>query len=202
MENTVKISKGNAKMGAIASVSLPAITTCRKDCGCCKKCYAHKIERLRPNVRAAYESNFNLLNNDPETYWRGVEAAIMINRFFRFHVSGDIPNDEYLSRMVEIAARNPHCEILCFTKRYGFVNGYLSTGGTIPANLHILFSAWEGLTMENPHNLPEAHVRYRDGKTTAGENAVECSGNCEECAIANKGCWALKEGEQIVFDEH
>ena len=40
----------------------------------------------------------------------------MLSRFFRFHVSGDIPNTTYLCRMVEVAKRNRHCEILCFTK--------------------------------------------------------------------------------------
>ena len=88
----LKVSPGNDKMGRIPSVSLPAIVTCRNGCPCADKCYAHKLERLRPTVRNAYKSNLELLNSDPDTYWREVEAAIMTTRFFRFHVSGDIPN--------------------------------------------------------------------------------------------------------------
>ena len=104
--------------------------------------------------------------------------------------------------MIEIAGRNPHCEILCFTKKFDLVNQHLEFGGNIPKNLHIIFSAWKGLKMDNPFLLPEAHVRYRDGSTTASINAKECGGNCTECAITDAGCWTLKKGEQVVFNEH
>lgn len=77
----VSISRGNSKMGELASVSLPSIVTCRHDCECCKKCYAHRFERRRPNVHETYLRNLQLLNDDPDTYWREVEAAIMMNRF-------------------------------------------------------------------------------------------------------------------------
>lgn len=126
----------------------------------------------------------------------------MLSRYFRFHVSGDIPDTTYLWRMVEVAKRNTHCEILCFTKKYELVNKLINTGVKLPDNLHMVFSAWRGLNMENPHALPEAHVRYRDGTTTARDDAKECSGNCVECAVIDEGCWALKQGEQVVFNEH
>lgn len=198
---SVSISKGNEKMGSIQSVSLPSGITCRV-CDCSKKCYAKRIEQRRKSVRDAYQNNLNILNTEPETYWREVEASIMMSRFFRFHVSGDIPDATYLCRMVEIAERNKHCEILCFTKKYDIVNNLLLCGIKIPNNLHMIFSAWQGLKMENPNNLPEAHVRYRDGTTTASPGAKECGGNCTECAITDDGCWTLKRGEQVVFNEH
>lgn len=56
--------------------------------------------------------------------------------------------------------------------------------------------------MENPYNLPEAHVFFKDGTTTAKDGARYCSGNCYECAAANTNCWSLKKGEQIIFKEH
>lgn len=198
----IKISKGNEKMGNIASVSLPAGITCRPDCECYKKCYAKKLERMRPSVRAAYQHNYDILNQDSDTYWREVEASIMMSRFFRYHVSGDIPDNVYLAHMIEIAERNPHCEMLCFTKKYNLVNDHLDFGGTIPGNLHIIFSGWKGLKMDNPYNLPEAHVLYRDGTTTARNDAKLCGGNCTECAITDNGCWTIKHGEQVVFNEH
>ena len=219
----VSISKSNSKMGAIPSVSLPSIVTCRK-CDCQNKCYANKLERLRPNVRNAYQNNIEILKNNPDQYWREVEGAIMMSRFFRFHVSGDIPDEPYFERMVEVARRNPHCEILCFTKKYEIVNDYInqkyinSILGTsrhpqltnmwmiaerfIPKNLHIVFSGWVGLQMVNPFSFSEAHVRFRDGTTTAREDAMECSGNCAECAKTNEGCWVLKPGQQVIFNEH
>lgn len=198
----VKISSGNSKMGAIPSVSLPAGVTCRQDCECSKKCYAKRLERMRPSVHQAYQHNYDLLTHDSDTYWREVEASIMMSRFFRYHVSGDIPDNVYFAHMIEIAEHNPHCEMLCFTKKYNLVNDHLDFGGTIPKNLHIIFSGWRGMKMVNPYNLPEAHVRYKDGTTTARENAKPCGGNCTECAITDGGCWTAKHGEQVVFDEH
>lgn len=127
----------------------------------------------------------------------------MLNRFFRFHVSGDIPNAAYFIRMVSIAKRNPHCEILCFTKKFDIVNKYLEeTCGYLPENLHIVFSSWIGLEVANPFSLPTAHVRFKDGTTTASNNAKKCNGNCAECVTTDGGCWALKTGEEVVFNEH
>lgn len=197
----VKISPGNSKLGAIPSVSLPSIKTCRK-CDCQKKCYAHKLERIRKSVRGAYQHNLEVLTNSPETYWREVEAAVMLARFFRFHVSGDIIDIDYLTHMVDIAKKNEHCQILCFTKKYEIINQYIQSNGSLPINLHIIFSGWVGLDMVNPFNLPEAHVRYRDGSTTAMAEAYECGGNCTECAVTEGGCWSLCAGEQVVFNEH
>ena len=201
-ERHVSISKGNIKMGSIPSVSLPPITTCRQGAPCANKCYANKIARLRPSVRKSYINNLTLLNDDPSTYWREVEAAIMLSKYFRFHVSGDIPDETYLRRMISVASRNPHCEILCFTKKYELVNQYLADRYCIPSNLHIILSEWIGLQMVNPFSLPEAHVRYKDGSTTAKEGAYECAGNCTQCALIDCGCWTLRTGEQIVFNEH
>lgn len=199
---TVKISQGNSKMGAIPSISLPAGKTCRSDCSCNKLCYAKKLERMRPSVRQAYQHNLDLLNRDSDTYWREVEASIMMSRFFRFHVSGDIPDAAYFEHMVDIARTNTHCEILCFTKKYDIVNSHINIIGRLPKNLHIIFSGWHDIEMVNPYNLPEAHVRYRDGSTTAREDAKLCGGNCTECAITDGGCWTAKHGEQVVFNEH
>lgn len=79
----VSISKGNAKMGAIQSVSLPSGVTCRV-CECNKKCYARRLERRRKSVREAYRNNLEILTTEPDTYWREVEAAIMLSRTSAF----------------------------------------------------------------------------------------------------------------------
>jgi hypothetical protein len=203
----VSISRGNAKMGSIPSVSLPPVKTCSpeavKFCG--RKCYVKRyVMRRQKTVGAAYERNLYLLNNDPVKFWREVNAAVAMATHFRFGVSGDIPNMAYLLNMAYIANCNPHCEILCFTKQYNIVNLYLKKLKLhkLPKNLHIILSAWKGLPMENPYNLPEAHVFFKDGTTTAKDGARYCSGNCYECAVTNANCWSLKKGEQIIFKEH
>lgn len=196
----VSISKGNRKMGEIKSVSLPPVATCASNCTCAKKCYAMRMYRRYKQTKSAYDTNLECYVNNPIEYWRQVSDAMCTSRFFRMHVAGDIPCYEYLLDMVTVASANPHCEVLVFTKRYHFVNTYLNNGGTIPSNLHLLFSEWEGMPMENQHNLPVAHVIFKG--TEPEKNWNICTGNCLECAKANKNCWSLKNGEHVAFHEH
>lgn len=196
----VTISKGNRKMGKIKSVSLPPIVTCAKNCTCAKKCYAAKMCRIYKNVKESYNRNLDAFNNNPAEYWKQVEDAICTSRFFRFHVSGDIPTYDYFIQMVDVVKNNPHCDVLVFTKRFAFVNNAIDNGVEIPKNLHILFSEWNGMEMENPHNLPVAHVIFKCDKPENNWNI--CNGNCLECAKGNKNCWALKSGEHVAFHEH
>ena len=137
----VSISRGNRKMGAIPSVSLPPVITCAAGCPCAKKCYAVKMCRIYKNVKASYQNNLEILYSNPELYWQQIRAAVKMSRYFRFHVSGDIVDDLYFLDMVYTAQENPHCEILAFTKCYDIVNGYLDQrNGYLPKNLHIIFS--------------------------------------------------------------
>lgn len=207
----ISISNGNKKMGHIKSISLPPIKSfytgeriCIK-CDCNTDCYAFcNIYRRQKQPAAAYEDNYYTLKNDPDLFWRTVEEAIMTSRSFRWHVSGEILNMDYLNHMVDIAKRNSHCEMLCFTKKFPLVNLWIKKNGNIPDNLHIIFSAWKGLKMCNPYHLPECHIIYKDGSTTASEEKTSyiCSGNCTECFCKNKLCFALKKNEQILIHQH
>lgn len=207
MEN-VSISKSNIKMGNISSVSLPPLKTCSADaCKTCakEKCYALKIYKLRKTVREAYDRNLRILQNEPEQYWREVEAAIMLTTTFRFHVSGDIYNLDYLKHMVELANKYPHCEMIAFTKKFDICNEWLATNGfCFPRNLHVIYSAWRGLKINNPFDMPECHIIYKNGETTASEHKTSflCSGNCYECFVEHKHCFNLRKGEQVLIKEH
>ena len=198
-ENRVSISKGNSKMGYIHSVSLPPVITCAKGCACAKKCYAAKLCRLRPNVRKAYERNLRILQNNMDDYFHQVAEDAALQKYFRFHVSGDIPDMNYLDRMVKLAEDLPGTTFLAFTKQYNFINNYLQYA-EIPGNLKIIFSAWTGMHMDNPHNLPVANVIFKG--TEPRDDWKICGGNCAECACRNVGCWELKPGENIAFYEH
>ena len=195
----ISISPGNSKMGYIPSVSLPPVITCANGCTCAKKCYAAKLCRIRPSVRNAYQRNLDILESDPASYWIQVKAAAMVTRYFRFHVSGDIPNMEYMREMIQLARDLPGTKFLCFTKKYNLVNEYMS-GGTIPENMQLIFSAWDGMHMDNPHNFPVANVIFKG--TEPAESWKICGGNCMECACRGVGCWELRSGEQIAFYEH
>ena len=198
----VRISNANSKMGAVASVStLPFITCpgcCRDTCGA--KCYAAKLANFRPSVLESYAINTALAMLRPELYWQQVNAAIFAVRFFRFHVSGDIMNDDYFAHMIDAARNNPHTEILCFTKRFAVVNKYLDNGGEIPANLHILFSGWDNLAPVNPYSMPETNV-FKD-ESGIRDGWKICGGNCFNCACRGVGCWQAVKGDTIAFKLH
>ena len=199
-QNVVSISKGNSKMGAIPSVSLPACITCNPDAPCFKLCYALKISRLYKQVNAAYKRNLDILQADPGAYWLQVKAAATVARYFRFHVSGDIPNAEYFAEMVKLAHELPNTNFLAFTKQYQIVNEFINNGGAIPSNLKILFSNWGSWKCENPHRLPECEIILKGSQPA--DNWKICGGNCTECACRGIGCWELKNNETIAIYQH
>ena len=200
MDNKISISPGNSKMGFIPSVSLPPVITCANGCTCAKKCYAAKLCRIYPRVKNAYQRNLDILKNNDLDYWYQVDRAVKTTKYFRLHVSGDIVDSHYFNWMTVISEQNPGTTILAFTKKYDIVNRYLDITGHLPENLKIIFSEWPGMPMENPHNLPVAHVIFK-GQDPA-ENWKICGGNCSACACRGVGCWELKNGEHIAFYEH
>lgn len=200
MTNQISISKGNSKMGAIPSVSLPACITCNPGAPCFKKCYALRLSRRRSTVATAYARNLDILTTDPVAYWVQVKSAAITTRFFRYHVSGDIPNAEYFLNMVRTARELPNTTFLAFTKQFPIVNAYLNAGGTIPENLKIIFSNWGAWKCDNPHNLPTCEIILKGNEPAP--NWKICGGNCTECACRGIGCWELKKGDTIAIYEH
>ena len=196
----LSISTGNAKLGVIPSVSLPCGVTCNPAAPCFKKCYAGRLAAFRPSVRNAYAANLDLLSTDPRSYWLQVRAAAVTVRFFRYHVSGDVPDVAYLSEMVRAAQDLPGTRFLAFTKQYELVNAFLSEGGHFPANLQIILSNWGTWKCDNPHGLPVSEVIFK-GETPSDAWKV-CGGSCTDCACRGVGCWELKPGETIAFYEH
>lgn len=197
----ISISKGNIKLHDVTSFSLPPVTTCRKDAPCKKDCYACKIQRLRPAVKAAYERNYKLLKENPESVFKQLEAHLFTVRFFRFHVSGDFYNAEYFSKVMDLARSCNWCRFIAFTKQYEIANDYIKNGGTIPENFNLIFSAWgKNWKFPNPYNLPVAEVIFKGEEPNP--EWLTCGGNCQECSCKGVGCWQLKKGETIYFNKH
>lgn len=206
------VSAGNMKLGAIMNISLPPVTTCH-NCATCKHyCYAVRSYNRLPDTAAAWNENYALFMADPVHYFNDISRAVKMQRFFRWHVSGDIVNETYLFGMIAVARENPNCEFLAFTKAYQIVNrviaaGYATKGEyNIPKNLHILFSAAPGTEMPNPYHLPECHINFEDpAKNTYKGGATyehHCNGNCTECVINCCGCFFLKNGDVTIIDQH
>lgn len=201
---SVKISTTNSKLGLIPSVNLTPIVTCRKNCPCAKDCYATKGRFRFQNVRQSMQNNYEEYIKDAESYFEQIKHAInngMVSySYFRWHAAGDIVDEYYFSKMVECAIALPNTQFLAFTKKFEIVNKYIEQGGTIPANLNIVFSAWGDLfKIDNPYDFPVAHVRFHDtGNKSIPASALECSGDCTNCLQ----CWSIKKGQAVVFNKH
>ena len=202
----IHISAGNMKLGAIMNISLPPVVTCHNCSSCKNYCYAVRSYNRLPDTAAAWNENYLLFITDPDRYFNEISKAVKTQRFFRWHVSGDIVNGLYLAGMIRVAEENPKCEFLAFTKAYQIVNAAIAAGAVIPSNLHLLFSAAPGVEMPNPYKIPECHINFADPaqNTYCGgaEYEYHCTGNCTECAINGCGCFFLKAGDVTIIDQH
>ena len=205
-KNNISISLSNAKLGGfIPSVSLAPVITCRADAPCKKSCYACKGHFLCKNVQKSYIDNLTAFEKDENGYFTDIidflQNGLVTYKFFRWHSAGDLVNASYFKGVLKVAEKCPDTRFLIFTKKFDIVNDFINTGGKIPANLSVVFSAWDkNFAVENPHGLPVAYVDFND-KSKNPEipvTAFRCGGNCEKCLT----CWNIKQGQSTVFKQH
>lgn len=206
-EIKICISKGNKKIGKVMNVSLMPVKTCGNCKQCMLYCYDIKACLQYPNtVIDARMRNTVLLKRDRNEYFNRIENAIerrRTNKYFRWHVAGDIVDADYFDRMVTIAEKHPDFIFWTYTKMYHIVNNYLKEGKTIPGNLHIMFSEWDGMPLDNPYGMPVFTCKLKDGnknhKPEYFDTLHRCPGNCDICKMLNRGCI---KGENTYVDEH
>lgn len=199
------ISGGNKKIGRVMNVSLMPVMTCGNCKECKYLCYDIKACLQYPGtVINARMRNTVLLRKDRGEYFRRIDAALSRrrkNKFFRWHVAGDIVDIDYFDNMVELARKHPDFIFWTYTKMYGVVNEWcLQHGGTrdaVPANLHVMFSEWRGMRMINHFGFPEFRVVFKSD--VIKPTGFYCPGNCDTCKAAGRGCLA---GETTYCNEH
>ena len=187
----MKISKGNSKLGAIPNVSLTPIRSCANCSACRRDCYALKAYRQHPATKRAWDHNFQEATHARGDYFRAIGAWLHKARpaFFRWHVSGDILDQEYLDYMIEVALDLPGTVFLAFTKR-----GDLEYSSA-PGNLRIRFSQWPGMPELRAPGILGAWMQ--DGtETRIPASAIKCPGSCENC----RACWNSKK--DVYFLKH
>lgn len=207
----VSISLGNRKIGRVKNVSLLPIVTCAHCHGCRWYCYDIKAALFRTAVMKARARNTSIARRAPAQYWAEIREALRRSRSleaFRFHVGGDIPGMEYLQEMIKTAEMFPACNFWTYTKETELVNLYvLRHGGNrdcLPANLHIMFSPWNGEPLSNPYDFPVFVCRMEDdARNDYGpeffDDAWQCPGNCDVCGALGRGC---RVGESAWTWEH
>lgn len=202
------ISGGNRKIGRVLNVSLPPVVTCGNCSHCALYCYDIKACLQYPGtVIDARVRNLHVLINDRDEYFRRIDEKMTHrrkNKFFRWHVAGDIIDYDYFDRMVKNARNHPeYVAIWTYTKMYNIINKWIDNNGlaAIPANFHVMFSKWDGVEMDNPHNMPVFACKLKDGNADPmpWNDMYKCPGNCDLCKAGRRGCMA---GENTYADEH
>ena len=200
----VKIQPGNRKTGSNCwTVSLLPVVDCSNCKECSKDCYDLKSDLIYKQVVEDRCKNSAIHKADVKRYWNEIDVQIKANfvRELRINVGGDL-SDKDFKYVAELGRKNPKTKILFFTKNYKGINKFLKTN-EFPDNVSPIMSAWQGMEMDNPNNLPCAHVLYENGTTTAPEyGAIYCGGNCSECSFKGEGCWNLKRNEHVIFKVH
>lgn len=204
------ISKGNKKIGKVLNVSLMPVLTCGNCKHCQNICYDIKACVQYVNVLDARVRNTVLAKYFRDVYFFEIRLACMRrrkNKYFRWHVAGDILDDDYFCKMVEIARDFPEFVFWTYTKMYHIVNEWCDRNGkeNLPSNLSIMFSEWkiqkedgtyEVVPFDNRYGFPVFAVRFK------GEEKPDmhrCPGNCDICKETRHGC---PFGENSYADEH
>lgn len=191
------ISSGNKKIGRVLNVSLAPIITCA-NCGkCLHFCYDIKAVLQYLNVLIARAKNTAMVMHDRDRFFQIIDdkcSRRRKNKFFRWHVSGDIVDYDYLCRMIDLAKKYPEFIFWTYTKNYTLVNMYVKAHGgdrheCIPANMSIMFSEWEGMDFLNPYNFPVFACRMGENDNRHDWTKMHlCPGNCDICKETKKGC--------------
>lgn len=194
----IHISKGNSKLGPdIANISLRPVLDCGNCSLCKKKCYALKSYRMYPNVKKNWDENSLMARKDRDNYF--LQIADYLNKkdvkYFRWHVAGDIPDQNYLDNMVRIAQMFQETYFLCFTKRFDL--NYRVVNLEHVHSLSVMFSIWP--KMELPKRVGGVPFAWcQDGKELRMQKRGYhmCPGSCKDC----KQCW--EDNTDVVFNMH
>ena len=189
----------------IPCVNLPVGETCRSDAPCYNGgCYAKKGRMAFPKNRAKYHANLERYIEDPDGYFEDIACWLRLNpvRYFRWHSSGDIVDEYYFKKMVDLAINQREVRFLVFTKKYEIVNEYIDEHKELPRNLTVVLSAWGKWLPDNKYRLPMAYVSLKNGSAHIPKAARQCIGYCGECVSGLQNCWNLRIGESVVFRQH
>ena len=198
IENPVKISKGNSKLGKVWNVSVSPVIGCMSGIQCAKSCYAMKAYRQYPATRAAWDYNLAIRTGSVFAFYHNIgeqiEAAKKKPELFRFYVAGDITGPEDMHYITAMAECFKDTEFLIYTKNHKGVNWFFENSGPLPINLAVYFSTWPGVETINPYEMPLAVYVPKGEKVPDG--GFICPGHCDKCR------YCFDEKTDVYFPHH
>ena len=122
--------------------------TCSGCCeGCANACYAIRdTKRYHNTCVPALGKNTLIMRHNIDGLFTQLEEKLTKKKaqVLRYHSSGEIENFNYLLHMVKLAVKMPDVKFYCYTKRFNFVQKYLTEYGMFPENLTVNISVWNG----------------------------------------------------------
>ena len=186
-------------MGKIKNISFPPIISCRPRALCANKCYAKQAYLQYPGTKKAWDENYQLYKTVPTEYWNQLYKWFQNRhkpiKYFRWHVSGDIPDNKYYSHMILFCRIFNDIQFLCFTKRYELIK----YKHLVPRNLTMIYSHWinDGITLKG---VRQAWVYdSKDVDNRIPKSAYKCPADCQVCGLM---CWKLKNSGHVMFNIH
>jgi hypothetical protein len=201
-----KISNGNTKMpGTTWAIDAFACITGSKLAEIpgtpCEKCYARKLQKLRPSVDMGWRANLDKWNNASPKQW--VQAmTFQILRYnsdghHRWFDSGDLQTVAMLRQIVAVCDATPHIRHWLPTQERKFVQQFLDDGGTIPENLVVRISGTK-INGRAPNFPNTSTVFDKHGAPVGNECRARHNNNsCGDC----RACWD-KSVANVSYPKH
>lgn len=155
----------------------------------CAHCYALRGRYIFPRVRGAMQKRLASISHP---HWIDAISSLIRRsgeQHFRWHDSGDIQSIRHLENIVAVCRNLPHVKFWLPTREYQTVEAYRRSGGDIPSNLCIRYSAHR---VDGP-----APLRYGLPVSTVSSGRKKAAPGAHRCAAVRKGnkcgrcraCW-------------
>ena len=192
----VAISSGNTKIGNTPNISLSR-DSCQPGLPCYNTCYAKKAWQMYPEVRKAWSGNWEAYKTNPDEFFSIIDSFLVKNKskYFRWHVCGDIPDEQYLVKMIDLAKKHSNVIFISSTKQHALID---KLKNNIPANLVMYASMWPN--WGNPQQIkdfPKIWMADKENKEDRyNKNIFVCPGYCPSC----RHCWKVRT--DILIHQH
>ena len=165
----------------------------------CSRCYAAKLENLRPSVKQGWQNRTNavldaIADHSKQKAWIQAAAQRIMQlaektgeNFHRWHDSGDLQGIEHLKMIVLVALATPSINHWLPTKEKAVVKRYLKLAGRFPENLVVRVSS--AMIGADPVDMGcNTSTVHRKGTAHKGHEcpAYKQGGNCGDC----RACWS------------
>jgi len=201
------VSNGNTKMpGTTYAVDAFACKTGSKlakvEGSVCSKCYAIRIQKMRPSVDKGYKANLAKYTASDRKGWIAAIAFQIIRQntdgHHRWFDAGDLQSIEMLEDIVSVCKITPNIKHWLPTREVKIVSDYRKANGAFPDNLVVRVSSpmIDDKPLIRYGNTSTVHTKGKPHHGMACEASTR-GNNCGPC----RACWD-KTIPNISYPKH